>query len=69
MVVANAVAALAEIQDQSGRNVFRVDSDSVNKLLRAINECTEWGQVSWGPCTSPVSLWRLPGAGCVSLGE
>ena len=45
MVVANAVAALAEIQDFSGRDVFRVDSDSLFKLLRAINECTEWGQV------------------------
>ena len=48
MVVANAVAALAEIQDFSGRDVFRVDSDSLFKLLRAINECTEWGQVSRG---------------------
>ena len=45
MVVANAVAALAEIHDLSGRDVFKIDSDAVFKLLRAINECTEWGQV------------------------
>ena len=45
MVVANAVAALAEIHDLSGRDVFKIDSEAVFKLLRAINECTEWGQV------------------------
>jgi AP-1 complex subunit beta-1 len=45
MVVANAVAALAEIQESSGRDVFKVTSTSLFKLLAALNECTEWGQV------------------------
>ena len=45
MVVANAVAALAEIHETSGRDVFQITSQSLFKLLRALNECTEWGQV------------------------
>lgn len=47
MVVANAVAALAEIRDssRSPNSVFRLDSNTVYKLLAALNECTEWGQV------------------------
>ena len=46
-VVANAVAALAEIRDssRSPNSVFRLDSNTVYKLLAALNECTEWGQV------------------------
>ena len=45
MVVANAVAALAEIHEVSGKDVFQSTSQSLFKLLRALNECTEWGQV------------------------
>ncbi|KAK4795703.1 hypothetical protein SAY86_028029 [Trapa natans] len=45
MVVANAVAALAEIQDNSSRPVFEITSHTLSKLLTALNECTEWGQV------------------------
>lgn len=45
MVVANAVAALAEIAEQSSLDVFRIDSGMLAKLLAALNECTEWGQV------------------------
>ena len=49
MVVANAVAALADIRDTSGSAaagaVFTLSSQSLFKLLRALNECTEWGQV------------------------
>ena len=48
MVVANAVAALSEIQEISGKAVFVIDSNSLFKLLRALNECTEWGQVGGG---------------------
>ena len=44
-VVANAVAALNEIQDSSGKDVFEVTSAVLQKLLAALNECTEWGQV------------------------
>ncbi|KAK9833824.1 hypothetical protein WJX74_006957 [Apatococcus lobatus] len=45
MVVANAVAALSEIHEVSGKDVFQITSNSLFKLLRALNECTEWGQV------------------------
>ncbi|KAK9129386.1 hypothetical protein Sjap_009873 [Stephania japonica] len=45
MVVANAVAALAEIQENSGRPIFEITSQTLSKLLTALNECTEWGQV------------------------
>ncbi|KAG4988180.1 hypothetical protein JHK85_031163 [Glycine max] len=45
MVVANAVAALAEIQENSSRPIFELTSSTLSKLLTALNECTEWGQV------------------------
>ncbi|KAL6772026.1 AP1B1 [Auxenochlorella protothecoides x Auxenochlorella symbiontica] len=45
MVVANAVAALAEIQASSSGPVFVIDGAVLTKLLRALNECSEWGQV------------------------
>lgn len=45
-VVANAVAALSEIGDTSGRDVMEIDTSVLQKLLAALNECTEWGQVS-----------------------
>ncbi|KAL2543481.1 Beta-adaptin-like protein C [Forsythia ovata] len=45
MVVANAVAALAEIQENSSRPIFEITSHTLTKLLTALNECTEWGQV------------------------
>ncbi|XP_023551355.1 beta-adaptin-like protein B isoform X1 [Cucurbita pepo subsp. pepo] len=45
MVVANAVAALAEIQENSSRPIFEITSHTLSKLLTALNECTEWGQV------------------------
>ncbi|KAG6535955.1 beta-adaptin-like protein B [Zingiber officinale] len=45
MVVANAVAALAEIQETSSQPIFEITSQTLSKLLTALNECTEWGQV------------------------
>ncbi|KAM9989589.1 hypothetical protein ACTFIY_005620 [Dictyostelium cf. discoideum] len=45
MVVANAVASLTEIDEVSKKEVFRIHSGNLNKLLAALNECTEWGQV------------------------
>ena len=44
-VVANAVAALADIKESSGEEVLDVDTAVLQKLLAALNECTEWGQV------------------------
>eukprot|EP00730_Choanoeca_flexa_P017674 TRINITY_DN8542_c0_g1_i2.p1 TRINITY_DN8542_c0_g1~~TRINITY_DN8542_c0_g1_i2.p1 ORF type:complete len:877 (+),score=306.11 TRINITY_DN8542_c0_g1_i2:70-2700(+) len=46
MVVANAVAALSEIHEYSKTgSVFELTAGTVSKLLTALNECTEWGQV------------------------
>ncbi|CAM8906511.1 unnamed protein product [Rhodiola kirilowii] len=45
MVVANAVAALAEIQGNNTRPIFEINGHTLLKLLTALNECTEWGQV------------------------
>ena len=45
MVVANAVAALQEISEASAKDVFNIDNVMLGKLLAALNECTEWGQV------------------------
>ena len=47
MVVANAVAALSEINDSSstGQPLIEMNTATINKLLTALNECTEWGQV------------------------
>merc|ERR1719437_393174 len=44
-VVANAVASLSEIAEASGRDVMKVSAAVLQKLLAALNECTEWGQV------------------------
>lgn len=45
MVVANAVAVLSEISEISTKEVFKVDGNILSRLLSALNECTEWGQV------------------------
>ena len=47
MVVANAVAALADIRETSTQDLLVLTNQSLFKLLRALNECTEWGQVRW----------------------
>jgi len=44
-VVANGVAALSEISETSGRDVMKISAGVLQKLLAALNECTEWGQV------------------------
>ncbi|VDI16727.1 AP-1 complex subunit beta-1 [Mytilus galloprovincialis] len=47
MVVANAVAAISEILESSptAQQVLEMNASTINKLLTALNECTEWGQV------------------------
>ena len=52
MVVANAVAALQEIKKQGGGGGLEL-SLLLLKLLRALNECTEWGQVPPPPLPLP----------------
>ena len=56
MVVANAVAALADIRETSTRNIFSLNTQSLQKLLRALNECTEWGQVQIRPCSRQIGV-------------
>ncbi|RKP33923.1 adaptin N terminal region-domain-containing protein [Dimargaris cristalligena] len=47
MVISNAVTALVEINDNSpNQDVFTMTPPLVNKLLAALNECTEWGQIT-----------------------
>lgn len=43
-VVANAVAALVEIDEASPHPVFKITKSNVSKLLAALEECTEWCQ-------------------------
>lgn len=50
MVVANAVAALAEIQDGSSKNVFEITNHTLFKLLAALNECTEYAPSCFCQC-------------------
>eukprot|EP00917_Polyrhabdina_sp_WS-2016_P032053 GHVP01068415.1.p1 GENE.GHVP01068415.1~~GHVP01068415.1.p1 ORF type:complete len:908 (+),score=189.75 GHVP01068415.1:185-2725(+) len=44
-VVANAVAAIHEISESSGRNLLDFSKGNLSKLLSALGECTEWGQI------------------------
>ncbi|KAI7905127.1 adaptin N terminal region-domain-containing protein [Cokeromyces recurvatus] len=47
MVVANAVIALADMNEVCPQhNLFEIDNNILNKLLHALNECTEWGQIA-----------------------
>ncbi|KAI7890496.1 adaptin N terminal region-domain-containing protein [Mucor mucedo] len=46
MVVANAVIALTDINEASDKCIFEIDTNTSNKLLHALNECTEWGQIA-----------------------
>jgi AP-1 complex subunit beta-1 len=46
MVVANAVAALSEMHEcDPTAKLFDMNPGTVSKLLTALNECTEWGQI------------------------
>lgn len=46
VVVANAVAALSEINDSSTqKGLFNINNSILLKLLAALNESTEWGQI------------------------
>jgi vesicle coat complex subunit len=45
-VIANAVAALSEINECAAkRDIFVLNNTILIKLLAALNECTEWGQI------------------------
>lgn len=47
MVVANSVQALAEINETAPEtNALQISSNTLKKMLMALNECTEWGRVT-----------------------
>nr|CAI9701743.1 unnamed protein product [Rangifer tarandus platyrhynchus] len=53
MVVANAVAASSEISESHPNiNLPDLYPQNINKLLTALNECTEWGQIFILDCLS-----------------
>ena len=39
------MAAIHEINEAKGKQLFLLDWEAVNKVLSALNEATEWGQV------------------------
>ncbi len=43
VVVANAIAALLEITQLTGKNYIRYRDGNVSRLLNAVNESLEWG--------------------------
>eukprot|EP00282_Hemiselmis_andersenii_P000128 CAMPEP_0114114862 /NCGR_PEP_ID=MMETSP0043_2-20121206/3662_1 /TAXON_ID=464988 /ORGANISM="Hemiselmis andersenii, Strain CCMP644" /LENGTH=590 /DNA_ID=CAMNT_0001207087 /DNA_START=139 /DNA_END=1907 /DNA_ORIENTATION=- len=45
-VVSNSIAALAEISTSRGRATYTLDSNNAMKMLAALNDCSEWGQVT-----------------------
>lgn len=65
MVVSNAVATLAEISETStmGRQVFQINTSTLQKMLAALNECTEWGQVCCGGVRLALGGVGLEGGG------
>ncbi|TFK42623.1 adaptin N terminal region-domain-containing protein [Crucibulum laeve] len=44
-VIANAVAALSEIGDRQDGVIFKLNLTTANKLLAALGESSEWGQI------------------------
>eukprot|EP01096_Ripella_sp_DP13-Kostka_P000567 TRINITY_DN1060_c0_g2_i1.p1 TRINITY_DN1060_c0_g2~~TRINITY_DN1060_c0_g2_i1.p1 ORF type:complete len:941 (-),score=529.23 TRINITY_DN1060_c0_g2_i1:66-2798(-) len=45
MVVSNAVAALSEINEQSPEPVLILNANKLNRIIVALDDCTEWGQI------------------------
>ena len=45
MVLSNTIAALAQISESKGINIINLTPHTVQKLLTALGECTEWGQI------------------------
>jgi len=45
MVISNTVASIAEISEARGSGIIPLNGQVVNRILSAMNECTEWGQV------------------------
>ncbi len=52
------MAALAEISEASHKDVFQINGQMLAKLLAALNECTEWGQVFILDCLARYTAHR-----------
>lgn len=46
MVVANTIASLLEISKATQKDVLKIDSRILSRLLLTLNECSEWGRIS-----------------------
>ena len=57
MVIANVIAALSDIYNGGSGSDFRIDSRILNKLLGALNDATEWGQIG---ILDALSAWWVP---------
>lgn len=44
-VVSNSIFALHDISQTIGRDVIRVNSKMLNRLLVCLDECSEWGRI------------------------
>jgi AP-1 complex subunit beta-1 len=61
--VANAVATLSEITNNGDHDVLQLNAGLVQKLLAALNECTEWGQARAPDSRHTVfALYRFAGS-------
>ena len=45
MVIANATAALSEIQETSNKELIILNPRTINTLITALGECSEWGKI------------------------
>lgn len=45
MVVSNTVASLGQISEGKGYNMLTLNPTTVQKLMTAMNECSEWGKI------------------------
>jgi len=45
VVISNAIIALAEISEMKGTNLVNIDNTNIDKILSALSECNDWGQV------------------------
>lgn len=44
-VVSNALATLSQISESKGESLVNLDAATVQKLLTALTDCQEWGQI------------------------
>jgi vesicle coat complex subunit len=45
VVIANAIISLAELSELKGSNLVTIGAHNIEKILAALSECMDWGQV------------------------